>query len=815
MSYRTIKGLKRNAEFAAVTEKLYKSTYLMNSQDSSTFTEEEEAFLLACALVLLKGFDSDKSYKSYAEFAYALILKYSLKTGNYHPLYDFSVNFGFYPISDLLISLELIELNSIKDELSKMYIDETYAYKDIIETHDQKKMRDSLVVDSDINEVCLVAPTSYGKSSLVIDDILDNRALLPKVAVIVPTKSLIAQTYSNVKSQLTREKIVLHDEMYMNDDSFVGILTQERAIRLLIKHSDLSFDKMYIDEAHNLFSNDHRVVMLARLIKMNRERNPQSRLTYLSPLISNSDNLRFSLDQDIVEQRIDFNMKEPILVNVSSGGEVSLYNRFLDTFYTLDDNQTDYIAYILNNSSSKSFIYLYSPVAIEEMCLELIGALPDIEDSEIDKIINNLSEHIHEDFFSVQCLRKGIVYLHGRLPDNVKEYLENKFSEVSTLRFMVANRVVLEGVNMPVQTLFIMNTYRLDNKDLTNLVGRVNRLNNIFLKQKQIDLLLPRIHFVNTDKYHRVGGNMINAIRTLRTGLAEDEVDNPLLIEFDIHKYHSERDKAKIESAQRVLDEEEVIESEAASSIQALKQSMIQLGLSNLYKLTDHVCETISNRLEDVSDLSESGIVETIYQIFVKDLEEHITDKEFQRMSNPGTRVYYQKLIDEYRALPFKQSINSVVATFVARIKNPDKSNIVYLGKNLGELTHPQGGYEKLYVDLGTKSRPQLVNIAIAKLKLEVDFINYKLAMILQLMLDKSAISTDIYNFVIHGTTDTGKLRLMRLGMSAGIINRLEGDEQLVNVTINSNNQIEVNESFRKYLEALDDFSKFEISKLI
>lgn len=672
-----------------------------------------------------------------------------------------------------------------------------------------------MVVDSDINEVCLVAPTSYGKSSLVIDDILENRALLPKVVVIVPTKSLIAQTYSNVKSQLTREKIILHDEMYMNDDSFVGILTQERAIRLLIKHPDLSFDKMYIDEAHNLFSNDHRVVMLARLIKMNRERSPQSRLTYLSPLISNSDNLRFSLDQDIVEQRIDFNMKEPILVNVSSGGAVSLYNRFLDTFYTLDNNQTDYIAYILNNSSSKSFVYLYSPAAIEEMCLELIGALPDIDDSEIDKIINNLSEHIHEDFFSVQCLRKGIVYLHGRLPDNVKEYLESKFSEVSALRFMVANRVVLEGVNMPVQTLFIMNTYRLDNKDLTNLVGRVNRLNNIFLKQKQIDLLLPRIHFVNTDKYHRVGGNMINAIRTLRTGLAEDEVDNPLLIEFDIHKYHSERDKAKIESAQRVLDEEEVIESEAVNSVQALKQSMIQLGLSNLYKLTDHVCETISNRLEDASDLSESGIVEIIYQIFVKDLEEHIIDREFQRMSNPGTRAYYQKLIDEYRALPFKQSINSVVATFVARIKNPDKGNIVYLGKNLGELTHPQGGYEKLYVDLGTKSRSQLVNISIAKLKLEADFINYKLAMILQLMLDRGAISTDIYNFVIHGTTDTGKLRLMRLGMSAGIINRLESDEQLVNVTINSNNQIEVNELFKNYLEALDDFSKFEISKLI
>lgn len=813
MSYRTIKGLKRNAEFSAIVEKIYKSIALSHSTE---LTHEEESFVLTGALLLLRGYDVDRSYRSYAEFGYNIILQYSILTGNYEPLYDFSVNFGFYPIAELLVDQELIELNSVTDELAKLYINEEYRYKDNIETYDQKKMRATISTDSDINELCLVAPTSYGKSSLIIDDILATRHTLSKVVIIVPTKSLIAQTFNNIKNALKHEKIILHDEMYMNDVSFVGILTQERAIRLLIKHPELSFDKMYIDEAHNLFSSDHRVVMLARLIKMNRERNTDSKVTYLSPLINNSDNLRYSLDQDIVEQRIDFNMKEPLLYNIGLNGSVSLYNRFLDIFYDLEGmDGRNYLSYITENSSKKNFVYLYTPRSIEEFCIELIAILPTLDDPKIDEIIKNLEEHIHEDFFTIQCLKKGVIYLHGRLPDNVKEYLESKFAEVESIKYLVANKVVLEGINMPIETLFVLNTFRLHNKDLTNLVGRVNRLNHIFSITKNVNLLLPKVHFINTEKYHRAGSNMTHAIRELRTGLTEDEVENPLLYEFDILKYHPEREQKKIKNAERILNEEVVITSEPSDDIQKLKRDMIQLGLSNIYNLTDHLSETILNRFKNTATNNSDDILDIIYNIFVKDLSEHIKDKEFQRLDDVKTKNYYQKFITEYRSLPFKQSINRVVASFAARINNPTKSNVIYLGKNLGELTHPNGGFERLYVDLSTKSRPQLVNLSIAKLKLEGDFIHYKLAMIMQLLLDYNKISIESYNFVIHGTTDIDKLRLMRLGMSSGMIAKLEADEQLQNVSVNINNQIEVNQTFLSYVETLDDFGKFEILKVI
>lgn len=813
MSYRTIKGLKNNQEFAKIIQKVY--LQLNNKKLDDEFTEEEQAFLLTSALVLLKAYDIDKSYKSYAEFGYNIILQYSVLTKNYSPLYDFSINSGFYPISKLLIQNELIKLESVTDELSLSFITETYGYHGNTETHDQKKMRSTLSESADINELCLIAPTSYGKSSLVIDDILATRDTLKKVVIIVPTKSLIAQTFITVKNALKGEKIILHDEMFMNDDNFIGILTQERAIRLLLRNPNISFDKMYIDEAHNLFSNDHRVIMLARLIKLNRDRNSDSRVTYLSPLISNSDNLRYSLDQDIIEQRIDFNMKEPLYYNLDINMNLTVYNRFLDVFYDIENSSDNFMSYVLSNSSNKNFIYLYSPRSIEDFCRELIRVLPDVEDPKIEEIIQNLSEHVHEDFFEIQCLKKGLMYLHGRLPDNVKEYLEDKYSEIESIRFLVANKVVLEGVNLPIKTLFILNTFRLHNKDLTNLIGRVNRLNEIFSKSKDVGLLLPRIHFINTESYNRVDGNMSRSIRSLRTGLTDDEVENPLLTEFDIEQYNPKKDKAKIEKAKRIIDEEVVISEESEDEIQNLKKAMIQLGLSNIYKVTDHLCETVLNRLNNFDNESDQQIIDTIFQIFVKDLDEHIIDNEFSRLSFEQTKNYYKRFIDEYRALPFKQSINRVVASFITRRDNPEKSNLIYLGTNLGEQPHPTGGFDRVYVDLTAKDNPALVNLSIGKLKLEGDFLHYKLAMVIQLLLDYQKISVDEYNFVIHGTTDTEKLKLMRLGMTSGMIGKIEADEQLENVVVNINNQIEVNQEFIEYLNQLDDFSKFEIMKII
>lgn len=808
MNYLTIKGLKSSEDFAPLVQKLY----LANQNNSNTLSEEEITYLLSSAIILLRAYDLDHAYRSYAEFAYSIILKVSLLTKNFDSLYDFSINFGFYPIASALARNDLIKLNSLTDELSRRHIDKSFQYKGIIETFDQKKMRKIAAEDKDASELCLVAPTSYGKSTLIVEDISATRLSAQKIAIIVPTKSLLAQTHKMLKREFTDEKIILHDEMYMGEQKFIAVLTQERALRLLLNNESLAFDKMYIDEAHNLFSKDSRVVTLARLIKLNRRRSQVSKIMYLSPLISNSDNLKYDIGQDIVEQRIDFNVKEPSYYNYDLSGATTLYNRFLDTFYRLDTDKNDFLEYIIDNSGSKNFVYLYTPKRIEEFAAEISSELSNVADEEIDKVIKNLAHHVHEDFYVIDHLRKGVVYLHGRLPDNIKEYLEYKFANITNIKYLVANRVVLEGINLPIDTLFVLNTYNLDNKNLTNLVGRVNRLNQIFGNPVNLDLLQPQVHFINTEKYGRKHSNMQRSIRSLRVGLDGDKVENPLLYEFDISMYDANKDQGKILAAKKVLAEEEVFTGEPETDAETLKRSMIEAGLGTIYNLSPLLCETVFTRLSTARQ--QDDVISVIYSVFIKDLGEYIVDNEFRRLESEGTRDYYSKFISDNRGNAFKQSINKQVASFIARVNDPKKDSVVYLGEKLGEIPSANGKMN-LYVDLSVKTKPQLVNLAIAKLKLENDFINYKLVMVLQILLDYKVISIDAYNKVVYGTDNVAKLNLIRLGLSLGIVNKLENDEQLSKLSIDETNKIVAEPEFSKYVDSLDDLTAYEIRKVL
>ena len=121
-----------------------------------------------------------------------------------------------------------------------------------------------------------------------------------RIGIIIPTKSLLNQTYKNVRKNITGYKFILHDDMYDREEKFVGILTQERALRL-IENNDLYCDILYIDEAHNLFKKDKRSILLSRLIRKNKQKNPTQKILYLSPLVTDSKNLRINSEEIIKE----------------------------------------------------------------------------------------------------------------------------------------------------------------------------------------------------------------------------------------------------------------------------------------------------------------------------------------------------------------------------------------------------------------------------------------------------------------------------------------------------------------------------------
>ena len=802
---RLIQNLKSLPLYNTVMEKLTVAPNKLN--------ENETVFILTVAIILLKKYERDHRLTSFVELAYYIILKYSLSFYDFAPLYDFSVNIGYYPIAHAITNFEQTNSEDIASAIIPALIDAGYKRESIIETYEQKCTREHILKCSN-KDIGYIAPTSFGKSSIILDHIAEHWEVHKRVAVIVPTKSLLMQNYRDIRRRGYRAKIIIHDEMYNNEDRFIAVLTQERALRLLDKHN-IWFDCLYIDEAHRLLERDPRSILLSRLIKLNRQRDKDSEIVYLSPLVTNINNLKVLKTQEIYEQRIRFNIKEPELFEYCNDGSVQKYNRFIDSFF-LVDHEEGMFNYINRYATEKAFCYLYTPRKIEQFAEEFASIRATIPETlEIKEIIKNLKEYVHGEFYAIDYLKKGIVYIHGKMPDNVKEYLEYKYSKASELQFIIANKVILEGINLPISSLFILNGTNLYGKDLTNLIGRVNRLNQVFSQPPKLELLMPQIHFVNSEKYNRKKGNFDNKMRLLRSSVFEDDVKNPILENFDIE---NPKNKVNADRCKVIVDNEETFFTISEEPVHRLKCRMISLGMNNIYMISDDLCELILrkiNRIKDHPKLHKSHFLERLRYLFIRHCDNSIIDDEFLRLKNDKAIAYY-KLFFEHRKLSLREKITREVAYFKKRVSEGD--SLMYIGESYGEQAYSSGNRESnhfVYVDLSKKTDRQLVNIAIVKQKMEEDFVSFKLRMFFQLMLDYSILSDEEYYEILYGTTDRKKIYLVKTGLTINIINRLEKDNQLENITFDRYGNLSINEQFEVYLDSVDDFYRFELSRLL
>ncbi|AZD28867.1 DEAD/DEAH box helicase [Pseudomonas chlororaphis] len=788
---------------------------------------KELEFILSCAIVFLNEYSGDKRKSPYFEIAYYITLKCAINNNYYQPLLDTSSNFGLYPVAQYIVKNKLTDSSS-STGFTLEYQLEKFKNNHITETYEQRKYREQ-IVDSDSKENCYIAPTSFGKSTLITDII---KARNPKrTAIIVPTKSLLIQTYKLIKNNFPLSHIIFHDEMHDGSENFISIFTQERALRLL-KNKEISFELLIIDEAHNLFEMDGRSILLTRLIRRNRLRNPDSVNYYLSPLISETENLRTNESQKIFEKRIASNIKEPDIYEFKTNGETHTYNRFLNEFYHLG-SESNFISYIIKNTKEKNFLYLRAPKKVEELSMLVSKELPPINSSVLNDLSQTISNNVHSDFYCVEHIKKGLIYLHGKLPDLIKEYLEYKFLQIKELKYMIANSVILEGVNLPIDNLFILNTHKLDGKSLTNLIGRVNRLNDVFDDSRNsLDKLLPPIHFVNSDEFNRKGGKMENKIRLLKNGAFKDIIKNPLLLNFDpdqiikeLDKAHESSDQYDIELLERKVSQFKDIQSREDFLIHSdgddsnkVKQTLMESGISSVYYNPEDVFNLLERRINTITTSTEwiaSDVIDKVYLYFIKELEHQISDAEFLRLQHPKARDFYKLFTRNLHRLNLKDHISDTVGYFHS-IKLTDSGKEFYIGNSYGEIAKnsADGVYgSNVYVDLSRKTDKELVNLALVKIKIESDFVSYRLNEYVNALHDLRLITEDEYNLHIYGTKKKINAAFVKIGLSGSLINKLERDKQIDNISVTELGEVKYNSEFSDYIKAQDDLVQFEISK--
>jgi MoxR-like ATPase len=116
---------------------------------------------------------------------------------------------------------------------------------------------------------------------------------------------------------------------------------------------------------------------------------------------------------------------------------------------------------------------------------------------------------------------------------------------------------------------------------------------------------------------------------------------------------------------------------------------------------------------------------------------------------------------------------------------------------------------------LAKKKDKELINLAVVKLKMEDEFVGFKINKFIVMLFDFDLITDDEYNTYIYGTTDEKKIRLTKYGLSVGMVSRLEEAGQLKNLVFDEFNNLRATPEFEKFLLTISEYYRFEIGRFI
>lgn len=339
-------------------------------------------------------------------------------------------------------------------------------------------------------------PTSLGKSFILKDAIYDivRHPDLDQhcIVVLVPTKALIGQTAADLR-ELLRDVPEVNVATFPSLPLFlrqtyprtIFVLTPERLLRYL-SNPVRDIDYLIVDEAQKVIAKrDARASIYYHAI-VETIRRFATKLVFASPSIENpqlflelfgkaSNGALAVSERTVAQQRYFVDLIDRKQYHLSGAGDG-------DGRLHADPTAKTAIELVTSLSGSrKSIVYINSSAKSAEFALELAKVLPKVNDPRIDAVIKFVKEHIHKDYFLADTLAHGVAFHHGKMPQEVREKVEECFSDPeSPLRFVVCTSTLLEGVNLPAKNIFVLNDTHgpagFGKIDFENLAGRAGRL---------------------------------------------------------------------------------------------------------------------------------------------------------------------------------------------------------------------------------------------------------------------------------------------------------------------------------------------------
>lgn len=709
---------------------------------------------------------------------YRLFLLYSKITDDYKPLYELSLNKGLIPISQFIENnLNYSEkYGNIYTEINSIDSNE-FKWNSSYQTIGQFELfREA--AESKLKSQIIVAPTSYGKTELILS-FIDNTKF-KKICIISPTKSLLAQTKKRIINQFGYRKIITYPEMYSDkDNEIIAVLTQERLLRLLQNNPNLKFDLLVVDEAHNIldeFSDENiRSVILASVIIICKKRNENIICKYLTPFLKSKESLRIKCLPNVDEwYSVVENVKSEMFYfyDIGNNKKVLLdqYSAMKDKLIDLQINELgDDADVVISNCDNKNIIYLNSPKKLENFAYKLFSKLPEKQILRLNKAASDLREYVHEDYKLADYIEKGVIYHHGSIPEPIRYFIEDLYINVPEIKMLIANSTLLEGVNIPATKMFILDPCRgngyLSPSSFKNLIGRVCRFGEIFNNSTgDLKYLLPEIHIVKGG-YCRQNFKVENFVKGRKILVEDydkivDDVKNPLLA-------NSDSDETKKKKAEDILENISHCDVITDNNSNKAKTKVGQLCFENNINIFDifEIEEQIDKELENISKAqSMDTVFNTIDYLFFSKINDNQGEyNNLKRLREHEAQNFYKMLIN-WRIMGFtmKVMIDEVVGYW--NTLREEQSRIVYVGK-WGDKT--RGGHREYWTDITEKDEYEKVNLAIVRLKEEYDFIDNEIVKYIEILYSLELIEESLYLKIKYGTDDKAKIALLNCGISS------------------------------------------------
>lgn len=383
---------------------------------------------------------------------------------------------GRYDTPELLLDKQLKEVYQKVPGTEKIFTDAQYRLFEAIK---------------DSNHFSFSGPTSFGKSFIMdafINYIIDERHGVDNIIVLVPTRALINQVSKRLKVEIKHEnyRVMTHPivpAMYRRDNAkYVFVFTPERMIAYLSEKNNPLISYLFIDEAQKIIAKkDSRAPLYYQAVSMAERKS--IKLFFASPNIPNSDIFLKLFDKSTDECMV---IKEaPVSQNrffidfVEQKEKMFTESGKDDMFETFGNynNLNELLLYL--GSDKKNIVYCNSVEDTINFALSFSKELEEKRDSRIDEVIKLIQEYLHKEYYLIDCLKKGIAFHFGKLPQRVREKIEALY-EQKAIDYMFCTSTLLEGVNLPAQNIFILNNTiglrKFTDVDFWNLAGRAGRL---------------------------------------------------------------------------------------------------------------------------------------------------------------------------------------------------------------------------------------------------------------------------------------------------------------------------------------------------